>query len=198
MELVFATNNKHKLDEIKAAIDKSIRIVSLDEMNIREEIPETQETIEGNAIQKARYIFEKYKINCFADDTGLEVEALNGRPGVYSARYAGENCTFRDNVNKLLGEMQNKKNRSAKFRTIIAFVNNGEVNTFEGSVDGEITEDAAGNEGFGYDPVFKPSGFATTFAQMSQEEKNGISHRGKAVSKFVEYLKTLSESTNQK
>lgn len=196
MDLLFATNNEYKLKEIRALVRKDIRIISLGEMNINENIPETMDTVEGNAIQKATYIFEKYHLNCFADDTGLEVKALDGRPGVYSARFAGEHCSFQDNVNKLLFEMQQMNDRTARFLTIIAFVYNGMVKTFEGIIEGVITKTATGDQGFGYDPVFMPKDFSKTFAEMSTEEKNAISHRGKAVTSFVQYLETLPENIN--
>ena len=194
MDLVFATNNEHKLMEIRALVEKDVRIISLSDMGINEIIPETMDTLEGNAIQKASYIFEKYSVNCFADDTGLEVKALNGRPGVYSARYAGEHCSFKDNVDKLLREMQQIDERTAKFITIIAFIYKGTIKTFEGIVEGEITKTEVGDQGFGYDPVFRPKGFSKTFAELSTEEKNIISHRGRAVTRFVHYLKTLTEN----
>lgn len=189
MNLVFATNNQHKLNEIRSAAGSGIGIISLHDMNIQEEIPETQETLEGNAIQKAEYIAKRYKTNCFADDTGLEVKALDGKPGVYSARYAGENCSFMDNVEKLLNEMQGVTDRTAKFRTVIACSIDGRIYTFEGAIEGWITEEVKGEKGFGYDPVFQPKGFQETFAEMSLEQKNTISHRGKAVEKFVRFLK---------
>ena len=190
LQLVFATNNLHKLEEIKNLIPSKYNIKGLKEVKIFEDIPETHETLEENAIEKAMCIYEKYKLNCFADDTGLEVEALNGAPGVYSARYAGPACTYEDNVNKLLQEMALIDNRRATFRTVIALVENGNVQTFEGNVEGVITVTKSGNNGFGYDPIFKPDGFNTTFAEMTMEAKNRISHRGRALEKFIKYLKS--------
>jgi XTP/dITP diphosphohydrolase len=189
MELIFATNNKHKLEEIKLILDKYASVKGLKEIGINEDIPETHETLEGNAIEKAMFIYNKYGYTCFADDTGLEIEALNGRPGVYSARYAGPNCTFADNVNKVLNELGNETNRKARFRTIIALVENGKVFTFEGEVKGYIITENRGNEGFGYDPVFIPEGYTETFAEMSMELKNKISHRARAMENFLNYLK---------
>jgi XTP/dITP diphosphohydrolase len=189
MELIFATNNKHKLEEIKLILDNYASVKGLKEIGIHEDIPETHETLEENAVEKALYIYNKFGFNCFADDTGLEIEVLSGRPGVYSARYAGPNCTFSDNVNKVLNELQNETNRKAKFRTIIALVENGKVFTFEGEVKGNIIPENRGNEGFGYDPVFIPEGFTETFAEMSMELKNKISHRARAMENFLNYLK---------
>lgn len=192
-ELVFATHNKHKLQEMRQIIGSLFHIISLDEIGCNEEIEETQSTIEGNALQKARYVAEKYHKNCFADDTGLEIEALNGEPGVYSARYAGEHATFDDNMNKTLANMQGMKNRNACFRTAIALILDGKEYIFEGRVDGEILTEKHGTEGFGYDPIFRPEGFAETFAEMSAETKNSISHRGRATEKLVEFLSRLEK-----
>lgn len=188
MELIIATNNAHKVTEIKNGLPKHISVKSLKEVGITEEIPEEQDTLEGNALQKARYIYEKYQKNCFADDTGLEVEALDGAPGVYSARYAGENCSFEDNVLKILSEMQGKTNRQACFRTVIALIIDGKEYLFEGKVSGSITKEKLGNNGFGYDPVFLPDGYCITFAEMELEQKNNISHRGQAVVKLLNFL----------
>lgn len=188
MELIIATNNAHKVTEIKNGLPKHISVKSLKEVGITEEIPEEQDTLEGNALQKARYIYEKYQKNCFADDTGLEVEALDGAPGVYSARYAGENCSFEDNVLKILSEMQGKTNRHACFRTVIALIIDGKEYLFEGKVSGSITKEKLGNNGFGYDPVFLPDGCCITFAEMELEQKNNISHRGQAVVKLLNFL----------
>lgn len=188
MELIIATNNAHKVTEIKNGLPKHISVKSLKEVGITEEIPEEQDTLEGNALQKARYIYEKYQKNCFADDTGLEVEALDGAPGVYSARYAGENCSFEDNVLKILSEMQGKTNRQACFRTVIALIIDGKEYLFEGKVSGSITKEKLGNNGFGYDPVFLPDGDCITFAEMELEQKNNISHRGQAVVKLLKFL----------
>lgn len=190
MELIFASNNKHKLEEISDLL-KGISVVKgLKEIGINEEIPENHDTLEENALEKAMYIYNKYGYNCFADDTGLEIDALNGRPGVYSARYAGIGCTFDDNVNKILQELGDSKNRKARFRTIIALVENGRVFTFEGEVKGEIIREKRGVEGFGYDPVFIPEGYLQTFAEMDLNLKNKISHRAKAIEKFVMFLKS--------
>ena len=188
MELVFATHNRHKLQEAVAIAGASCVVFGLDHVGCFDEIPETADTLIGNAKQKAEYVYQKYQVNCFADDTGLEVEALDGRPGVYSARYAGEHCSFADNVNKLLHEMQGKTNRRACFKTVVALILNGETHYFEGRVDGTIIETPRGTDGFGYDPVFMPDGYTETFAEMSAEEKNKISHRGRAMAKLVEFL----------
>jgi XTP/dITP diphosphohydrolase len=189
MELVFASNNKHKLEEVKLAVGTAFKIVSLSDIQWYDEIPEEQPTLEGNARQKASYIYEKYGKNCFSDDTGLEIEALDGRPGVYSARYAGEECSFEDNMNKVLAEMQNMDNRKACFRTVISLIINGKEYLFEGKVDGVILREKHGKHGFGYDPVFQPVGHTVSFAEMDLETKNAISHRGKAVEKLAEFLK---------
>ena len=189
MELLFATNNKNKLKEIRKAFGESFTIYSLEDKNISEEIPETHETIEENAIEKAEYIYNKYSIACFADDTGLEIKALNGEPGVYSARYAGEHCSFMDNVNKVLRNMQGKENRKACFRTIVAFVSEKGTFTYEGKVDGEITNEPRGKDGFGYDPIFLPEESGLTFAEMSMDDKNKISHRARAMRNFVDNIK---------
>ena len=188
MKIVFATNNQHKLSEIRHAVSKNINIVSLKDVNIIEEIPETQDTIEGNAIQKAQFVYDNYGLNCFADDTGLEVTVLNNRPGVYSARYAGPECSSKKNIIKLLGELKNHEDRSAKFRTIIAYVEGSNIFTFEGIAEGQITLEPKGIEGFGYDPVFIPKGYKQTFAEMKLEQKNTISHRAKALRNFIDFL----------
>ncbi len=188
-ELVFATNNKHKLQEVSEMLDGIVLIKSLNDIGLAGDIPETADTLDGNALQKAQWVYERTGLDCFADDTGLEVEALDGRPGVYSARYAGEHCSFDDNINKMLSEMQGKTNRRACFRTVICLIENGEPRYFEGRVDGQILTERYGKEGFGYDPIFMPNRFAVSFAEMPLEVKNHISHRGKAVAKLVEYLK---------
>lgn len=188
-ELVFATNNKHKLQEVSEMLDGIVLIKSLNDIGLAGDIPETADTLDGNALQKAQWVYERTGLDCFADDTGLEVEALDGRPGVYSARYAGEHCSFDDNINKMLSEMQGKTNRRARFRTVICLIENGEPRYFEGRVDGQILTERYGKEGFGYDPIFMPDRFAVSFAEMPLEVKNHISHRGKAVAKLVEYLK---------
>ena len=188
MRLIFATNNQHKLKEIIAAINSEYEVLSLKDVKISEEIPETHDTLKGNAIEKAMYIYNKYGYDCFADDTGLEIDSLEGRPGVYSARYAGESCSFQDNVNKVLNEMEGLQDRKAKFRTVIALVEKGIVYTFEGEVEGTIISDEKGSDGFGYDPIFLPFGFNRTFAEMPLTLKNSISHRSRALKKFVEFL----------
>lgn len=190
MKLVFATNNSYKLEEIRAMIKKGTEINGLKEMGINEEIPETESTLEGNAIQKAMYVYKKLAVPCFADDTGLEVESLENRPGVLSARYAGEDCNAENNIAKLLAELGESVNRDAKFRTIIAFIHQEQVNCFEGVVTGTITLEKRGEKGFGYDPVFQPYGSDKTFAQMSLHEKNKISHRSMALKKFSNFLFT--------
>ncbi|WP_191858936.1 non-canonical purine NTP diphosphatase [Hanstruepera ponticola] len=191
MQLVFATNNLNKLKEVEKLIPDHIALLSLKDINCLEDIPETQNTIEGNAIQKAEYIKKQYGYDCFADDTGLEVEALNGEPGVFSARYAGEQRNADDNINKLLTALQGSNNRNAQFKTVIALHLNGQIQTFTGICKGEITLRKSGKEGFGYDPIFKAEGFNKTFAQMTLEEKNKIGHRGKAVKQLVNFLNAL-------
>lgn len=185
IKIVFATNNKNKLSEIKALVSNEIEILSLEDINCKEELDETCDSLEGNALQKAEYIFNKYNYPCFSDDTGLEIEALNGEPGVYSARYAGKSCLAEDNINKVLSKLKNNKNRNAKFRTVIALIINNNKLLFEGECKGEITFKKEGLEGFGYDPIFKPNGFDISFAEMSKEEKNKISHRAIAVQKLL-------------
>ncbi|MGV3599389.1 MAG: non-canonical purine NTP diphosphatase [Bacteroidota bacterium] len=189
MELVFATQNPHKAREIEAKLGDGFTIISLDTLGITEEIPETATTLEGNALMKARYVFEKTGRNCFADDTGLEVEALNGEPGVYSARYAGLQKNPEDNIRLLLEKLQPYSNRKARFRTVIALIIEGEEYTFDGIAEGEIISSKRGEEGFGYDPVFVPAGHNRTFAEMTLDEKNELSHRAKAFAKMKEHLK---------
>jgi XTP/dITP diphosphohydrolase len=191
MQLVFATNNLNKLNEVQSLIPDHIKLLSLKDIGCLEDIPETKATIEGNAKQKAEYIKTNYGYDCFADDTGLEVEALNGEPGVYSARYAGLQRNAEDNMNKLLTQLQQKNNRAAQFKTVIALHLNGKITTFTGVCKGEITKEKYGEKGFGYDPIFKAEGCNNTFAEIALEEKNKIGHRGKAVSQLVEYLKTV-------
>jgi XTP/dITP diphosphohydrolase len=186
-KLIFATHNPNKLAEIKSAVN-SFEVVGLKEMGVVENIPETGITLEENALIKSQYIYEKTGLACFADDTGLEVDALDGRPGVYSARYAGEHATAEENMQKLLSEMEGQKNRNAHFRTVISLILNGEEYSFEGKVVGEILQYKTGVEGFGYDPIFKPIGFEQSFAQMTLEQKNEISHRGVAVKKLIHFL----------
>lgn len=189
MKLVFATNNPNKLAEIRMLVPSSIEIMSLKDINCNEELPETSDNLEDNAAQKAYYVFDNYGFNCFADDTGLEIDALDGRPGVYSARYAGEKCIAEDNMQKVLSEMKGEDNRDACFRTIISLVIDGKEFQFEGQVDGQIIPEKWGDQGFGYDPIFLPDGFEVSFAQMSVQKKNEISHRGLAVKKLIEFLK---------
>jgi len=198
MELVFATNNKNKINELQHLLPDSIKLLSLDAIGCNEELPETQATIEGNAAQKAFYIYNKYHLNCFADDTGLEVEALNGAPGVFSARYAGEHKSTNDNIDKLLNELSKFTNRNARFKTTISLVLGGKENQFEGIVSGTILSERRGCNGFGYDPVFAPSIYQKninskfiSFAEMDLSEKNKISHRAIAVKKLVDYLRKL-------
>ncbi len=189
MKLVFATNNRHKLDEVRAIVGDRVEVLSLNDIECHDEIPETADTLQGNALIKARYIYDKYGLNCFADDTGLEVEALGGEPGVYSARYAGEECSSEANMQKLLHNLTGKSNRNAQFRTVIALIINGEEKLFNGIVKGSITEEKRGDSGFGYDPIFIPEGFSESFAQMSSEQKNSISHRYRATEQLSNYLK---------
>ena len=191
MKLVFATNNQHKLQEIQSLLSDSIELLSLKDINFEDEIPEDQDTLEGNASQKAFYIYNNYGVNCFGDDTGLEVEALNGAPGVYSARYAGEEKNSEKNMSLLLENLHEIKNRKARFRTVISLVIEGRELQFEGVVDGQILYERRGTTGFGYDPVFQPLESDRSFAEMSMDEKNMISHRGRAVQKLVEYLTQL-------
>lgn len=189
-KLIFATNNKHKVNEVRAALDGMVQIVTLAEAGLSGEIPETADTLQGNALQKARWVWERTGMDCFADDTGLEVDALGGAPGVYSARYAGEHCSFDDNINKLLAALEGRTDRRADFRTVICLIEGGEPKYFEGRVDGQIlTERHSNGEGFGYDSVFMPDRFALSFAEMPLDVKNRISHRGLAVQKLAEYLK---------
>lgn len=187
-KLVFVTNNKHKLREIREIMPANIEILSLADLNCMAEIPETADTLEGNALIKAHYVYDRFGMNCFADDTGLEVEALDGAPGVHTARYAGEAHDPEANMQKLLHEMQGKSNRKARFRTVIALIENGEEHVFSGRVDGTIATEPRGNEGFGYDPVFIPEETGQTFAEMGEANKNEISHRARAVAGLLSYL----------
>ncbi len=188
MKIIFATNNAHKLSEVQAVLGDGYELVTPRQCGIDEEIPETAETLEGNARQKARYLFERTGLDCFADDTGLEVEALNDAPGVHSARYATDGHDFAANNRLLLKNLAGEENRRARFRTVICLIEQGKEHLFEGIVEGRIIDHEAGSEGFGYDPLFVPEGFDRTFAEMSAEQKNGISHRGRAVRKLVDYL----------
>lgn len=194
MKLVFATNNNNKLKEVKQLLPDSIEILSLKDIDSEDEIAETGSTIPENAFIKARYIYEKFGMNCFADDTGLEVDALGGRPGVYSARFAGPGGKSEENIKKLLTELKGIENRKARFRTAICLMIDGVDMSFEGVVEGVITESESGENGFGYDPVFLPDGYDKTFAQMTDAEKNAISHRGIAVRKLVDYLSNVESS----
>ena len=191
MKLVFATNNLHKLKEVQEMLSNSIEVLSLKDIGCFEDIEETESTLEGNAKLKADYITKKYGFDCFADDTGLEVEALDGDPGVYSARYAGEHGNAEKNMEKLLIELKNKSNRKGKFKTIIALNLTNKQYLFEGICDGEILNEKTGVKGFGYDPIFKPSNASCSFAEMNSEEKNIISHRGIAIQKLVKFLNSL-------
>jgi XTP/dITP diphosphohydrolase len=188
MKLVFASNNKHKIKEISHILDDRISLLSLEEVNIHEEIPEDEPLIEGNALFKARYVYKATGLDVFADDTGLEIEALNGQPGVHSARFAGENKDSAANIAKVLMMLRGKENRKARFRTVIALISQGREFLFEGIVNGTITEEKRGTEGFGYDPVFIPEGREETFAQMSLSDKNRISHRALAFEKLKSFL----------
>jgi len=189
-KLIFATNNLNKLKEIRNAVS-NYEIISLDEMGINEEIPETGTTLHDNALQKAVYIYNKTGKDCFADDTGLEISALDNRPGVYSARYAGDNCSPDDNMSRVLNELKDSRDRNALFRTVIALIINGEKYFFEGSINGTILEKKTGEDGFGYDPIFQPNGFDLSFAEMSLGQKNSISHRANAVKKLINFLNEL-------
>ncbi len=188
MRIVFATNNPNKIIEIQSMLPNTIEIISLESIGCHEDIPETSNTIEGNAIQKANYVLENYGYDCFADDTGLEVEALNNEPGVFSARYAGEQRNADDNMSKLLSNLENKSNRNAQFKTVICLNLKGKQYLFTGIAKGKITLEKTGNGGFGYDPIFSPNGFDETFAQISLELKNEISHRGKATKDLIDFL----------
>lgn len=194
MKIVFATNNKNKILEVQQLLPDSFKILSLEDIGCNEEIPETAQTIEENACMKANYITQKYGYACFADDTGLEIESLNGEPGVYSARYAGNQRNDTDNMNLVLQKMENKTNRSAQFKTVIALNLQGQQHLFTGIVKGEITSEKIGIDGFGYDPIFKPEGVDITFAQMPLKQKNEISHRGKATIMLLDYLKNSNYS----
>ena len=188
MQLVFATNNINKIKEVQELIPNGIELLSLKDINCTEDIPETQDTISGNAIQKAEYIKQHYGFDCFADDTGLEVEALDGEPGVLSARYAGPQRDANDNMEKLLNKLNTNTNRNAQFKTVIALIINDKIHTFTGICKGEITLKKSGSKGFGYDPIFKAEGYDQTFAEITLDEKNKIGHRGKAVSQLVDFL----------
>lgn len=201
MKIIFATHNQHKLEEVRSIVERAaemtgnvtLEVLGLHDIDCYGDIPETGETLTENALQKADYVSRHYGCSCFADDTGLEIDALDGRPGVYSARYAGENQNSAANRAKVLDELKGIDNRQARFRTVIAFIHNGETHYFEGQVDGEITTEESGEQGFGYDSIFRPMGYDETFAQLSSDVKNSISHRGLAMRKFIDFLIALSE-----
>jgi XTP/dITP diphosphohydrolase len=195
-DLVFATQNAHKVTEINSLFVKAdshfnekYHLINLKDLSFQGEIPEDEDSLEGNALAKARFVYERFGMDCFADDTGLEIDALDGRPGVYAARYAGEGCSFDDNINKVLGEMAGIKERNARFRTVIALIFEGKEYFFSGEVKGEILEQRRGADGFGYDPIFQPEGSAKSFSEMSLEEKNLISHRGEAFRELARFFK---------
>ncbi len=188
IDLIFATGNQNKLLEINKIIPNNVKIISLKDLKFSDDIPENENTIEGNAIYKAKYIYNKFNTNVFSDDTGLEVEALNGEPGVYSARYAGEACDSNDNINKLLKKLNKKKNRNARFKTIIALIIKNKIHTFEGIINGEILKNPIGENGFGYDSIFRPAGYSKSFAELSINEKNIISHRSLAIKKLINFI----------
>lgn len=196
MQLTFATNNQNKLKEVQNQLGSLFELGTLDSLGCYEDIPETSDTIKGNAIQKVQYIWDKYQVNCFADDTGLIIDALNGEPGVYSARYAGDQRNSEDNMRLVLEKLGENQQRKGRFQTTIALIINGDLITFDGIAEGEIRKEKSGIEGFGYDPIFQPEGYNITFSEMSIEQKNAISHRGKAVKKLITYLKQLNEKSN--
>jgi XTP/dITP diphosphohydrolase len=191
MKIVFATNNKHKLRELQQILGNKFELLSLDDIKCFKEIPETSPTIEENSMEKVEYVYNKFKTDCFADDTGLEIETLDGRPGVYSARYAGDEKNMDKNIKKILSELQYTDNRNARFKTVVSLILNGEKYQFEGIINGEIIKEKKGTSGFGYDPVFVPNGYDITFAEMDAKLKNKISHRGIAVRKLVDFLNTI-------
>jgi XTP/dITP diphosphohydrolase len=187
-ELVFATNNRHKLEEVEAKLQGKIKLLTLNDVGCYDDIEETGTTFKANASIKSQYIYNKYKLNCFGDDSGLEIDALNGEPGVYSARYAGEHGNHAANINKVLDNLKDNLNRKARFRTVISLIWNAEEYFFEGTVEGTIRSTPSGTDGFGYDPIFEPDGYAITFAEMTMDEKNQISHRAKAMEKLIGFL----------
>lgn len=189
LQIVAATNNQHKLSEIRPLIEPDFRILSLQDIGCHEDLPETQKTLEGNSLQKASYVYNNFHLPCFADDTGLEVEILNGAPGVFSARYAGEQKNSEDNITLLLKNLKDRSNRKARFRTVITLIGLNGIKKFEGIIEGTILEEIRGSGGFGYDPVFQPNGFNKSMAEMTLEEKNQISHRARAIQKLAAYLK---------
>ena len=188
IDLIFATGNQNKLLEINKIIPNNVKIISLKDLKFSDDIPENENTIEGNAIYKAKYIYNKFNTNVFSDDTGLEVEALNGEPGVYSARYAGEACDSNDNINKLLKKLKKKKKKNERFKTIIALIIKNKIHTFEGIINGEILKNPIGENGFGYDSIFRPAGYSKSFAELSINEKNIISHRSLAIKKLINFI----------
>lgn len=190
-EIVFATNNKHKLEEIISVVGEKLKILSLANIGCFEDIPETANTLEGNASLKSQFVVQHYGKDCFADDTGLEIEALDGKPGVYSARYSGPGHDHVKNMEKVLNEMTGIQNRKARFRTVISLFLDGKEHQFEGIVEGSIRKEKSGSKGFGYDPIFQPDGFKTTFAEMDLEDKNKVSHRARAMAKLIEFLNSL-------
>jgi XTP/dITP diphosphohydrolase len=191
MKLVFATNNAHKLEEVAGKLSGQIELLTLNDIGCHDDIEETGTTFHENASIKSRYIWHKYQLNCFGDDSGLEIDALNGEPGVYSARYAGSHGDNAANMDKVLQKLGNETNRKARFRTVISLITDGKETFFEGAVEGTIRHERSGSGGFGYDPIFQPDGYAITFAEMTMEKKNTISHRAKAVEKLVAYLESL-------
>jgi XTP/dITP diphosphohydrolase len=191
MQLVFATNNRHKLDEVAAKLGDRIKLLTLSDIDCTDDIEETGTTFHENASIKSHHIFEKYKLNCFGDDSGLEIDALNGDPGVYSARYAGEHGNHGANINKVLHNLAGQTNRKARFRTVVSLIWNGDEQFFEGVVEGTIRTEPSGTDGFGYDPIFEPEGYNVTFAEMSMEQKNSISHRAKAMEQLIGFLNTV-------
>ena len=191
MKLVFATHNQNKAKEIQSLLEERFEILTLTEIDFNDEIPETAETLEGNSILKAQFVSENFKVNCFADDTGLEIEALDGNPGVYSARYAGEEKSAEANMDRVLSELENSTNRNAQFRTVITLILEGKTHTFEGIVKGEIIREKRGTDGFGYDPIFVPEGQNKTFAEMKMAEKNLQSHRARAFQKMIDFLTSI-------
>jgi XTP/dITP diphosphohydrolase len=193
-QLVFATNNRHKLEEVAAKLNGKIKLLSLDDIGCHADIAETGQSFAANASIKSRYIYDQYQLNCFGDDSGLEIEALNNEPGIYSARYAGEHGNHQANIAKVLDKLKGSPNRKARFRTVISLIWDGEEHFFEGTVDGTIRNELSGSDGFGYDPIFEPDGYDITFAQMSMDEKNSISHRGRAMDQLITFLNTRVNS----
>ncbi|MDB5061827.1 MAG: non-canonical purine diphosphatase [Mucilaginibacter sp.] len=193
-QLVFATNNRHKLEEVAAKLNGKIKLLSLDDIGCHADIAETGQTFAANASIKSRYIYNQYQLNCFGDDSGLEIEALNNEPGIYSARYAGAHGNHQANIAKVLDKLKSSDNRKARFRTVISLIWGGEEHFFEGTVEGTIRHELSGSDGFGYDPIFEPDGYDITFAQMSMDEKNSISHRGRAMDKLIAFLNTTANS----